>query len=78
MSARNIEGVKTITANNINVFDLLKYNNLILSVDTVKNQRRCTRNVTRRNYNCTSCYRKSNDELQEGKYTFKVNKSNKS
>ncbi len=36
MSARNIEGVKTITANNINVFDLLKYNNLILSVDTVK------------------------------------------
>ncbi len=36
MSARNIEGVKTITANNINVFDLLKYNNLILSIDTVK------------------------------------------
>ncbi len=36
MSARNIEGVKTITANNINVFDLLKYTNLILSVDTVK------------------------------------------
>ena len=36
MSARNIEGVKTISANNINVFDLLKYNNLILSVDTVK------------------------------------------
>lgn len=36
MSARNIEGVKTITANNINVFDLLKYNNLILPVDTVK------------------------------------------
>ena len=36
MSSRNIEGVKTITANNINVFDLLKYNNLILSVDTVK------------------------------------------
>ena len=35
-SARNIEGVKTITANNINVFDLLKYNNLILPVDTVK------------------------------------------
>ena len=36
MSARNIEGVKTITANNINVFVLLKYNNLILPVDTVK------------------------------------------
>ena len=35
-SARNIEGVKTITANNINVFDLLKYDNLILPVDTVK------------------------------------------
>ena len=36
MSTRNIEGVKTIAANNINVFDLLKYTNLILSVDTVK------------------------------------------
>ena len=36
MSSRNIEDVKTITANNINVFDLLKYTNLILSVDTVK------------------------------------------
>ena len=36
MSARNIEGVKSITANNINVFDLLKYTNLILPVDTVK------------------------------------------
>ena len=36
MSARNIEGVKTITLNNINVFDLLKYNNLVLPVDTVK------------------------------------------
>lgn len=36
MSARNIEGVKAITANNINVFDLLKYTNLILSVDTCK------------------------------------------
>ena len=36
MSARNIEGVKTITLNNINVFDLLKYTNLILPVDTVK------------------------------------------
>ncbi len=36
MSSRNIENVKTITANNINVFDLLKYTNLILSVDSVK------------------------------------------
>ncbi len=36
MSSRNIEGVKTITANNVNVFDLLKYTNLILSVETVK------------------------------------------
>ena len=36
MSARNIEGVKTITAHNINVVDLLKSNNLILPVDTVK------------------------------------------
>ena len=36
MSARNIEGVKTISANNINVFDLLKYNNLVLPVDTAK------------------------------------------
>ena len=36
MSARNIEGVKTILLNNINVFDLLKYSNLILPLDTVK------------------------------------------
>ena len=36
MSSRNIEGVKTIVANNINIFDLLKYKNLILPVDTVK------------------------------------------
>ena len=36
MSARNIEGVKTITFNNINVFDLLKYNNLVLPLETVK------------------------------------------
>ena len=36
MSTRNIEGVKTISANNINIFDLLKYGNLILPVDTVK------------------------------------------
>ena len=36
MSARNIEVVKTITLNNINVFDLLKYNNLVLPLETVK------------------------------------------
>ena len=36
MSARNIEGVKTILINNINVFDLLKYNNLVLPLETVK------------------------------------------
>ena len=36
MSARNIEGVKTKVLNNINVFDLLKYNNLILPLETVK------------------------------------------
>ena len=35
-SSRNIEGVKTIVVNNINVFDLLKYNNLILPLETVK------------------------------------------
>ena len=36
MSARNIEGVKTIVLNNINVYDLLKYNNLVLPLETVK------------------------------------------
>ena len=36
MSARNIEGVKTITLNNINVYDLLKYSKLVLPLDTVK------------------------------------------
>ena len=36
MSARNIEGVKTILVNNINVYDLLKYNKLVLPLDTVK------------------------------------------
>ena len=35
-SSRNIEGVKTIVLNNINVFDLLKYNKLILPLETVK------------------------------------------
>ena len=36
MSSRNIEGVKTILLKNINVFDLLKYNNLVLPLETVK------------------------------------------
>ena len=36
MSARNIENVRVIVASNINVFELLKYTNLILPVDTVK------------------------------------------
>ncbi len=35
-SARNIEGVKTSLVNTINVYDLLKYKNLILTVDAVK------------------------------------------
>ena len=36
-SARNIEGVKTSLVHTINVYDLLKYNKLILTVDAVKN-----------------------------------------
>ncbi len=35
-SSRNIEGVKTSLTNTINVYDLLKYNKLVLTVDTVK------------------------------------------
>jgi len=35
-SAKNIEGVKTSLVNTINVYDLLKYNKLVLTVDTVK------------------------------------------
>ncbi len=35
-SARNIEGVKTSLTNTINVYDLLKYNKLVLTVDSVK------------------------------------------
>ena len=35
-SARNIEGVKTSLVNTINVYDLLKYNKLVLTVDAVK------------------------------------------
>ena len=36
LSSRNIEGVKAITLNMINVYDLLQYNKLVLPLDTVK------------------------------------------
>lgn len=36
LSSRNIEGVKAITMDMINVFDLLKYTKLVLPLDTVK------------------------------------------
>ena len=35
-SARNIEGVKTTLVNTINAYDLLKYKNLVITLDTVK------------------------------------------
>ncbi len=35
-SARNLEGVRTSSVNTINVSDLLKYNKLVLTVDTIK------------------------------------------
>ena len=35
-STRNIEGAKAILVNTINIYDLLKYNNLVLTLDTVK------------------------------------------
>lgn len=35
-SARNIQGVKTSLVNTINVYDLLKYKNLVITLDTVK------------------------------------------
>ena len=35
-SARNIKGVKTTLVNTINVYDLLKYKNLVITIDTVK------------------------------------------
>ena len=35
-SARNIEGVKTTLVNTINVYYLLKYNKLVITLDTVK------------------------------------------
>ena len=35
-SARNIKNVKTLQVNTINVYDLLKYKNLVITLDTVK------------------------------------------
>ena len=35
-STNNIEGKKVILANEINIYDLLRYNNLVLTLDTVK------------------------------------------
>ena len=35
-SARNIEGVKTSLVNTINIYDLLKYTKLVITLDTVK------------------------------------------
>ena len=35
-SARNLENVKTGSVNTINVYDLLKYKKLVLTVDTIK------------------------------------------
>ena len=35
-STKNIEGAKAILANTINVYDLLRYTNLVLTLDTVK------------------------------------------
>ena len=36
LSARNLEGVRTTSVDTINVFDLLKYKKLVLTVDTDK------------------------------------------
>ena len=35
-SARNIENVKTTLVGTINVYDLLKYNKLVVTLDTIK------------------------------------------
>ena len=35
-SSRNIEGVKTLTVDTINAYDLVKYNSLVVTEDTVK------------------------------------------
>jgi len=34
-SARNLEGVRTVTSNAINVYDILKYGNLVITKDAV-------------------------------------------
>ena len=36
-SGRNLAGVKIININNINILDLIKYKNLILTEESVKN-----------------------------------------
>jgi large subunit ribosomal protein L4 len=36
MSARNIPGVKTAQTNTINVYDVLKYDTVVLTKDAVK------------------------------------------
>jgi large subunit ribosomal protein L4 len=35
LSARNLPGVRTVTSNAINVFDILKYSNLVITKDAV-------------------------------------------
>ncbi len=35
LSARNLEGVRTVTSNAINVYDILKYDNLVITKDAV-------------------------------------------
>ena len=35
-SARNIEGVKALTVDTLNVYDLVKYTNLLITEDAVK------------------------------------------
>ena len=35
-SARNIKGVKTLSVNTINAYDLVNYKNLVITLDTVK------------------------------------------
>ena len=35
LSARNIEGVRAVASNSINVFDILKYDNLVITKDAV-------------------------------------------
>ena len=35
LSARNIQNVRTVTSNAINVYDILKYSNLVITKDAV-------------------------------------------